>query len=135
MSQDNDELQGTTQMINCISQTAKHFYPKAVARHPHNKEIVRPFVENKFDWHTGIRTAEHGGKRTLLWQTGAARHQSQIVGIDRDDLLNHAGLVLDVIEKRGKVPIAVIQPEEGGIAIRWLWSRRTQCGRTGALDD
>jgi len=40
------------------------------------------------------------------------------VGIDRDDLLNDAGLVLDVIEKRGKVPIAVIEPDEGGIGIR-----------------
>jgi hypothetical protein len=62
-------------------------------------------------------------RRTLLCYSGAARHESQIAGIDRDDLLN-SNLVLDVIEKRAKISIAKVQPEQGYRAFRRQWSRR-----------
>jgi hypothetical protein len=66
-------------------------------------------------------TAANG--RTLLCYSSAARHESRIAGIDRDDLLN-SNLVLDVIEKRAKISIAKVQPEQGYRAFRRQWSRR-----------
>ena len=47
----------------------------------------------------------------LLWHTGAIRYRSQIPQIDRNDSLD-TGLVVVVIEKRGEISIAVIQPEQ-----------------------
>jgi hypothetical protein len=37
--------------------------------------------------------------------------------IDRNDLLNDTGVVVDVIKKQSKIPISIVQPEEGCIAV------------------
>jgi len=34
-------------------------------------------------------------------------------------LLNDTGVVVDVIKKQSKIPISIVQPEEG-CAVRWL---------------
>ena len=42
--------------------------------------------------------------------------------IDRNDLLNDSGVVVDVIKTQSKIPISIVRPEEGWIAVRWLRS-------------
>ena len=59
---------------------------------------------------------------------------SQILRIDRDDLLDRVTLVLDVIEQGGEIAIAVIQPEQGSIAIRRKWFCRS-ISRLIPIDD
>ena len=134
MSQDNDKLQRTAQMLHRIFQAAEHLRSEAIACDADNKEIIWPLVENELDRYTGIRTAQHGGKWTLFWYSSAARHETQIARIDRDELLDHATLVFQVIEKRGEIPIAVIQPEQGGITIRRQRFRRNTARRI-SIDD
>jgi hypothetical protein len=60
----------------------------------------------------------------LFWYAVAAGYETQIPRIHRDDLLDHATGILDMVEKRGEISIAVIQPEEGCMAIRWQRSFR-----------
>ena len=48
-------------------------------------------------------------------------------GIDRDDLLIDTAVVVDVIKKQSKIPISIVQPEEGCIAVRWLRSGGRSC--------
>ena len=93
MSQHNNKLQSTTQVLHCIFQAAEHLRSEAVTCDADHKEIIWPLVENELDRYTGIRTAEYGGKWTLFWYSSAARHETQIARIDRDELLNHATLV------------------------------------------
>ena len=133
MSQHDDELQRAAQMLHGIFQAAKHLCSKAVTGHADNKEIVRSLIEDEFDWHTGVGAAKDGGKWTLLWRAGAAWRKTQIPRVDRDDLLDHARLVLDVVEKRRETPIAVIEPKHCRVAIRWHWSRRN-VSRLVAID-
>src|SRR5215475_8078114 len=118
MSQHNDQLQSATQVLHRIFQATKHLCAQAVPSHSDNKKIVRPLVEDKFDWYTRIRTAEYGGERTLLWYAGAARLKAEVPRIDRNDLLDDATRVVDVVEKCSEIPIAVIKPVNGCIAIR-----------------
>ena len=94
MSQDNNELQSTTQVLDRIFQAAEHLRSEAVTCDADNKEIIWPLVENELDRYAGIRTAEHGGKWTLFWHSSAARREAQIARIDRDELLDHATLVV-----------------------------------------
>jgi len=118
------------QLLHSIFQAAKYFCSKAVAGHANYKETVGPLVENEFDWHAGIGTAEDACKWTLLWCAGAARRKTQIPRVDGDDSLYHTSLVLDdLIEELGEVSVAVVQSNEGCIAIR----KQRSCRRIARL--
>src|SRR5262245_48053754 len=113
VTQHHDELQATAKVLNRVLDASKHLRAQPVARHADDEKIVRSFVENEFDGYTGVGAAQYGGIRPLL---RVARHQAQIARIDRYDLL-YAFLVLDVVEKRGEIPIASFQAEQSRIGV------------------
>ena len=118
MPEHNNKLQGATQVIYCVFQTAKYLHAKAVTCYADYEKIVWSLVENELDGYTGIRTPEHCRKWTLFGCSSEVRIQAQIRRIDRDDLL-YSACVFDVIEERSEIAVAAIQPSQGCIAIRW----------------
>src|SRR6516164_9128450 len=102
-----DQLQAAAEVLHGVFETSKHLRAQTVTRHADHKKIVRPFVENQFDGYAGIGTAEYGSKRSLLRHFRAARSQTQIVRVNRDDLL-YPALVQYVIDKRSEGLVAVI---------------------------
>jgi hypothetical protein len=113
----NNKLQGATQVIYCVLQTAKYVRAKAVTCYANNEKIVRSLVENEFDGYASIRTPEHCRERALFGCSRDVRIEAQIPRIDRDDLL-YSNFVFDVIEQRSEIAVAAIQSSQGGVAIR-----------------
>ena len=66
MAQDDNKLQSSAQVLHGVFQAAEHLRAETVTRHTDNEEVVWPLVENEFNRHTRIRTAEHSSERTLF---------------------------------------------------------------------
>ena len=54
MSQDDDEIHASAQVIDGVFQTSKHVHAQTIAGHSNYEKIVWPFVEDQFDRHPSI---------------------------------------------------------------------------------
>lgn len=105
-------------MLHCIFQTAECLEAKAVTGYADHKEIVGSFVENEFNWYTGIGTTEYCCKRALFRCPCDVGIEAQISCVDRDNSL-YPAFFIDMIDKRGEVRVTCVQPAQGRIAVVW----------------
>jgi len=54
MSQNDDELQASAEVLNGIFQAAQDFWTQTIAGNANYKKIIRPFVEDQFDRHASV---------------------------------------------------------------------------------
>ena len=66
MSQDDDELQASAQVVHGIFETAQDLCTQTIAGHANYKKIVWPFVEDQLDGNTGVRATKHRGIGALF---------------------------------------------------------------------
>src|SRR5262249_52957793 len=78
VAQHNDKLEAAAQILNRILQTAKHFPAQPISCNTDYKKIVGSLVENELHRNTGIRAAQNGGERSLLWHRAVARDKTQV---------------------------------------------------------
>ena len=119
MSQDDDELQASAEVVNGIFQAAQDFCTQAIAGNADYEKIIRPFVEDQFDRHASVRAAKNDGERTLFWQRRVAGQEPQITRINKDNFLYRAIRVRHSFEEGGKRVVAIVQTDVRGITIQW----------------
>jgi hypothetical protein len=80
VSQDDDKLQTAAQVFHGIFQAAEHLGAETVPGHAHDEKVIRPFAEDKLDWHSSIRASENGRERMLRRPSRFARQETQSRG-------------------------------------------------------
>src|ERR1700722_19644092 len=85
VSQDNNEPQAASQVIDRVSQAAKYIVADSIAGNPDHEQVVRSFVEDQFDRHAGVGAAKHRREGALFGQDLFARLHNEVTCIDLDD--------------------------------------------------